>query len=202
MDYAANGDVLAYIKQHTKVDETQARIWFKQMSSAVRYMHELNFAHRDLKCENLFICASMNIKVGDFGFSRFCLDEDFVIFSNTYCGSEGKLKALRLADFVLIFSLAAYVCPEIRECIPYDSKKADMWALGVILYAMVTGVMPFNTSNLSRTLKDQKAGNYHQEQLKDCSSGCKKMIKAMLQANPEQRIDVEDIFTATWMRDW
>lgn len=91
MRWAENGDLLDYVKNHGAIPEHQANLWFFQMVSAVKYIHALNYAHRDLKCENILISKHMNIKIADFGFSRKCVDEkDERIMSHTFCGSAGK----------------------------------------------------------------------------------------------------------------
>lgn len=91
MRLAENGDVLDYIKNNGAVTEPQANLWFYQMVSAVKYLHSLNYAHRDLKCENILISKHMNVKIADFGFARSCVENNNEkIMSQTYCGSAGK----------------------------------------------------------------------------------------------------------------
>lgn len=97
MRYAENGDLLEYIKNHGAVGESQASLWFFQMVSAVRYLHSLGYAHRDLKCENVLISRHMNVKLADFGFTRKCLDENNKkIMSDTFCGSAGEAHVLAM----------------------------------------------------------------------------------------------------------
>ena len=91
MRMAENGDLLDYIKDNGAVVENQANLWFYQMTSAIKYLHSMNFAHRDLKCENILISKHMNIKIADFGFARSCVDDkNEKILSGTFCGSAGK----------------------------------------------------------------------------------------------------------------
>lgn len=92
MRYAENGDLLEYIKKNGPILETQANLWFYQMASAIQYLHEMDIAHRDLKCENILITKHMNLKLADFGFARSCVDDnEQKVFSETYCGSAGEL---------------------------------------------------------------------------------------------------------------
>lgn len=96
MQWAANGDLLEYVKRKGPVPEPQANLWFFQMTSAIKYIHDMNYAHRDLKCENILISKHMNIKIADFGFARKCVDErEKKILSETFCGSAGKNKVIR-----------------------------------------------------------------------------------------------------------
>lgn len=91
MRWAENGDLLDYVKKNGAVPEDQARFWFFQMVSAIKYFHSLDFAHRDLKCENILISKHMNVKIADFGFARSCVDDNKdKIMSQTFCGSAGK----------------------------------------------------------------------------------------------------------------
>lgn len=92
MQWAENGDLLDYVKKKGVVPEVQANLWFFQMVSAIKYIHAMDYAHRDLKCENILISKHMNVKVADFGFARKCVDENNVkIASQTFCGSAGKI---------------------------------------------------------------------------------------------------------------
>lgn len=91
MRHAENGDLLDYVKMHGAVSEAQANLWFFQLVTAIKYIHSLNYAHRDLKCENILISKHMNLKITDFGFARSCIGENKeTILSETYCGSAGK----------------------------------------------------------------------------------------------------------------
>lgn len=102
MRWAERGDLLDYVKENGAIGESHARLWFYQMVSAIKYLHSLDYAHRDLKCENVLISRRMNIKIADFGFTRKCIDEKGdKIWSETFCGSAGKLFSL-LCDFSAI----------------------------------------------------------------------------------------------------
>lgn len=91
MRWAENGDLLDYVKKNGMISEPQANLWFYQMASAVKYLHSMNYAHRDLKCENILISKHLNIKIADFGFARKCVeDNNQNILSTTFCGSAGK----------------------------------------------------------------------------------------------------------------
>lgn len=91
MRWAENGDLLDYVKKHGAVSEAQANLWFFQMVSAIKYIHSMNYAHRDLKCENILISKHMNIKIADFGFSRKCIGKNNeTVMSHTFCGSAGR----------------------------------------------------------------------------------------------------------------
>jgi testis-specific serine kinase len=91
MKWAENGDLLDFILKQGSLAESHACLWFYQMCSAIKYLHSLNYAHRDLKCENILISAKLNIKIADFGFTRKCIDDTGdKVKSETFCGSTGK----------------------------------------------------------------------------------------------------------------
>ena len=85
LEYADGGDALKHIQSTGAISEDRARLWTSQIASAVRYMHDLDIAHRDLKLENLLIDSGDNIKLCDFGFVREATPGDL---SQTYCGSK------------------------------------------------------------------------------------------------------------------
>ncbi|NXQ89627.1 TSSK1 kinase, partial [Nyctibius grandis] len=140
MELGKKGDLLDYIKVTGAMKEDVARVKFQQLASAIKYCHDSDFAHRDLKCENVLLDEDLNIKLSDFGFSKsLARDENgSVILSKTFCGS------------------AAYAAPEVLQGIPCDPRISDMWSLGVILYTMVHAFMPFDDSNVKKMICVQK----------------------------------------------
>ncbi|KAJ8950860.1 hypothetical protein NQ318_011156 [Aromia moschata] len=138
MRNAENGDLLEYVLKKGPISEAQSRVWFRQMGLALQYLHDMEIAHRDLKCENVLISSNYNIKIADFGFSRIVIDNSGrKVTSTTYCGS------------------LSYAAPEVLRGMPYHPKIADMWSLGVILYIMINKAMPFDDVNIKR-LHDQQ----------------------------------------------
>ncbi|CAN8015940.1 unnamed protein product, partial [Ixodes persulcatus] len=121
-----------------RLDERTSHVYFMQLASALAYLHKNDIAHRDLKCENVLLTTIDVVKLTDFSFSRYCSEcTNRNILSATFCGSE------------------AYAAPEILQGIRYLPKREDMWSLGVILYVMVTGDLPFESGNLPRQLRLQ-----------------------------------------------
>ncbi|KAF5274632.1 hypothetical protein FQR65_LT04332 [Abscondita terminalis] len=137
MEYAENGSLLDIIRRDSYIDENRARRWFQQLVEAVDYCHERGVVHRDIKCENLLMDNGYNIKLSDFGFARGHLKpiNGQLPYSETFCGSY------------------AYASPEILRGIPYQPQQSDIWSMGVVLYAMVFGRLPFDDANYNLLLK-------------------------------------------------
>lgn len=185
MRFAENGDLLSHIKKAGPVEELQAKAWFMQMSKALKYLHALDIAHRDLKCENILLSKRLNIKLADFGFARYCRDDSGRdMKSETYCGS------------------AAYAAPEVVSGRPYDPKLADAWSLGVILFIMLNAKMPFDDSNLSKLLDDQRSKKFaFRRKLQDkITAQAKATVGVLLEPEPQARWNLKEILNCSWMR--
>uniref|UniRef100_A0A8C4VJ22 non-specific serine/threonine protein kinase n=1 Tax=Gopherus evgoodei TaxID=1825980 RepID=A0A8C4VJ22_9SAUR len=143
MEYASGGEVFDYLVAHGRMKEKEARAKFRQIVSAVQYCHQKYIVHRDLKAENLLLDADMNIKIADFGFSN-----EFTVGNklDTFCGSP------------------PYAAPELFQGKKYDGPEVDVWSLGVILYTLVSGSLPFDGQNLKQIMKDRWINVGHEEE--------------------------------------
>ncbi|KAI8046209.1 testis-specific serine/threonine-protein kinase 1 [Drosophila gunungcola] len=185
MRYAENGDLLSHIKKTGPIDEKQSKIWFLQMAKALKYLHNLDIAHRDLKCENILLSKRLNIKLADFGFARYCRDDSGrEMKSETYCGS------------------AAYAAPEVVCGRPYDPKLADAWSLGVILFIMMNAKMPYDDSNLTKLLEDQRNRKFaFRRKLQDLiSAQAKATVSVLLEPDALARWNLREILNCAWLR--
>ncbi|XP_018393601.1 PREDICTED: testis-specific serine/threonine-protein kinase 2 isoform X1 [Cyphomyrmex costatus] len=185
MRYADNGDLLDFVKCNGVVPEQQSRLWFRQMASGLHYLHSKNIAHRDLKCENILLSRKFNVKLADFGFARFCMDhEGRRVLSQTYCGS------------------AAYAAPEVVAGTPYNPKLADVWSLGIILFIMLNGTMPFDDENLPKLLKDQISRNWvFRSRVRDTvSTLAKNIVRQILEPDITLRLTLERMLGHEWVR--
>lgn len=139
MDFCPHGDLLDRIRYRGALTDTKTQLYFSQIASAVQYLHSKEISHRDIKCENILIKSQFCVKLTDFGFARRLSDApNKCCLSETFCGS------------------AAYAAPEVLKGIPYDPKSYDMWALGCVLFIMVTGTMPFDDQNIPATIRKQE----------------------------------------------
>ncbi|XP_051829984.1 serine/threonine-protein kinase SIK2-like [Antechinus flavipes] len=126
-EFAKNGEMFDYLTSNGHLSENEARKKFWQILSAVEYCHSHHIVHRDLKTENLLLDASMNIKLADFGFGNFYKSGEPL---STWCGSP------------------PYAAPEVFEGKEYEGPYLDIWSLGVVLYVLVCGSLPFDGPNL------------------------------------------------------
>lgn len=179
MEMAGHGDLLEYIKLRGAMQEDRARILFKQLVCGVEYLHSVNVVHRDLKCENILLDTNNNVKVSDFGFARYLGDDEL---SRTFCGS------------------AAYAAPEILQGIPYSGPAYDVWSMGVILYIMVCGSMPYDDSNIKKMIKVQTEEKVGFSRSKKLSADAKDLIWAMLEAEVKSRVTIPKIQVSAWLK--
>jgi serine kinase len=180
LEYLDEGDALSHIQKTGAVSEALARSWLVQITGAVRYMHDRNVSHRDLKLENLLLTDhGMTIKLCDFGFVKEVANSEEL--SQTFCGSK------------------AYAAPEILKGQPYDPKKGDIWAMGVITYILVTGKMPFDESRgTKRVLEDQAALHLQWNRDVRITSKCHQLILRMLTWNFTERPTITRVQRDEW----
>ena len=177
---AAATDLLQAVQRNGRIPGSQARELFSQIAGAVRYLHDHHLVHRDLKCENVLLSPyERRVKITDFGFGRQA--HGYPDLSTTYCGS------------------AAYASPEVLLGIPYDPKKYDVWSLGVVLYVMVTGCMPFDDSDIAGLPRRQKRGVLYPDGL-ELSERCKSLIAELLQFSPSARPSAGQVARNGWLR--
>ena len=175
MELAENGDLLDYINARRYLSEPTARNFFGDFVNGMDMCHSMHVVHRDLKCENLLLNADLRLKIGDFGFSRMYEDKKL----ETYCGSH------------------AYAAPEVLLGTPYNGEKADTWSMGVVLYAMVMGRLPFNDPNVKTLLsKISTRPLYFAPRV---SEECKDLITKLLSINPMDRPSMTAIKNHKWM---
>uniref|UniRef100_A0A803W1P4 non-specific serine/threonine protein kinase n=1 Tax=Ficedula albicollis TaxID=59894 RepID=A0A803W1P4_FICAL len=176
MEYASGGEVFDYLVAHGRMKEKEARSKFRQIVSAVQYCHQKCIVHRDLKAENLLLDSDMNIKIADFGFSN-----EFTVGNklDTFCGSP------------------PYAAPELFQGKKYDGPEVDVWSLGVILYTLVSGSLPFDGQNLKELRERVLRGKYRIPFY--MSTDCENLLKKLLVLNPIKRGSLEQIMKDRWM---
>ncbi len=182
MELASCGDLEQHINVTGPFREIDRRDYahmiFRQLLDAIAYLHHQNIVHRDAKCDNILLDAYWNAKLADFGFARETSPENLC---STNCGS------------------AAYAAPEILKDDSYIAAPTDMWSLGVVLFIMLSGRMPFDDSDLPAMLRRQLEENVtFPPELP--SEEARQLIRALLQPNVQKRLTADDAINSDWLR--
>ncbi|KAM5281281.1 serine/threonine-protein kinase SIK1 [Ctenodactylus gundi] len=176
-EFAKNGEMFDYLTSNGRLSEGEARKKFRQILSAVGYCHSHHIVHRDLKTENLLLDGNMDIKLADFGFGNFYQSGEPL---STWCGSP------------------PYAAPEVFEGKEYEGPQVDVWSLGVVLYVLVCGSLPFDGPNLPTLRQRVLEGRFRIPFF--MSQDCESLIRRMLVVDPAKRITVAQIRQHRWMQ--
>ena len=173
LEYCEGGELFDYIVDRGRVPEKDAKRLFREMVCAVSYIHSKGFAHRDLKPENMLLDGSNRIKLIDFGLCANWKPSSLAQSLKTCCGSP------------------CYAAPELLSGHAYTGTAADVWSLGVILFAVLCGYLPFEGDNVRAITNKINKGlgelpDHLSEQSKD-------LIKKMLTVEPNKRITMQDV---------
>ncbi len=176
MEYICAGDLLSYIRKRSKLTEQIAKFIFKQIILSLQYIHNHNIIHRDIKLDNILIDLNNNIKICDFGVSKKISLNDKMY---EQCGTP------------------AYIAPEILKNKGYEGFSVDIWSAGVVLYAMLSGTVPFKGNNLNELHDLIMKGKFNI--INDISNDAKHLIKNLLEIEPKKRISIQNILNHPWL---
>ena len=170
MEYCEGGELFNYIVEKQRLSENETAFFYYQIIEGIEYIHSKGIAHRDLKPENLLLDKDKKLKIIDFGLSNYF---DGIQKLETPCGSP------------------CYASPEMVGGNKYNGFFIDVWASGIILFAMLCGYLPFeddNNDNLFKQILSGKIG--YPSHLSDIS---KDLLNKIIQTDPEKRIKIEEI---------
>lgn len=187
LEYMQGGDLLTRITSNKALSEQTSKLFFLQMCLAVQYLHAKGITHRDLKPDNILLQDGNEetlLKVSDFGLSKF-VQTDSVM--RTLCGTP------------------LYVAPEVLMTGGRGTytSKVDIWSLGVVLFTMLSGTLPFSDEYGSPATEQIKRGkfSFRHRIWRNVSAPARKLIMDILTVDPKSRPSLEDIMQSTWMRD-
>ena len=176
MEYSDAGDLLKYVKVNGRLPEKKARFFFKSITYGLAHCHCRSVLHRDIKLDNILLDKDGGVKLCDFGVSKI-LKKDAII--KEQCGTP------------------AYIAPEIISDEGYKGFSVDVWSLGVLLYAMVCGTVPFKATNMKELHTLINKGEFHfpnpvSEEVED-------LIRHMLLKEKDGRISIPEVLNHPWV---
>ncbi|XP_072310938.1 serine/threonine-protein kinase NIM1-like [Eucyclogobius newberryi] len=177
LEYAGGGDLSNHIYTHGKLCDHFSKITFSQILAAVKYMHSQNIVHRDLKAENVLFTLSGCVKVADLGFSTRLSARHQLL--ETQCGSP------------------PYAAPELFQDQPYLGPAVDVWAMGVLLFFMVTGNMPFRAETMGKLRRCVLSAEY--ELPRWVPGPCQRLIRGILKPSPADRYALDQMLGCDWL---
>lgn len=202
-DYMDGGTLAELLagQEHGRLEELSCRHYFEQIVCGVEYIHGLGITHENLKLENILWNTSGQVRISDFSKAHLDLDQEVPIENSeevhpdTMNGDEHDNTILKRGI------LPAYIPPEVIDDNCRDRKKLDLWSLGIILYTMSIGFLPFSNSkdgNIVELFKNIRLAKY-----RPCpshvSEPLKILISKILVSNPILRSNLEDIKVSDWM---
>ena len=175
----AGDELFNYLLRHGSLPTEKVQKIFTQLVGAVAYVHNMSCVHRDLKLENILLDKNENVKLCDFGFTREY--EGKASYLQTFCGT------------------VCYSAPEMLKGEKYAGEKVDVWSLGVILYALLTGELPFDEDDdLTTKHKIVSAEPNYSGTL---PSDAKELISRLLSKRPLHRPTLAEVLTNPFLAE-
>ena len=178
-EYCSGKNLIEKIIQKKRFSEEEALIIFFQLLDAFTYMHKMNICHRNIRAEHILFDKNNRPKIVGFGYSSF----------------YEKNKKIKGA-----YGSLCYACPEIIDEQPYNPELADVWSLGVILYVLICGYLPFSDEDDDRNKMLISEGKI--EFPKEISNKLKDLLRHMLDKNQEKRYNFQKIVKHPWIKPY
>lgn len=185
LELITGGELFDKIVSEGRFSEETARFYFRQLVDGVQYCHENGVCHRDLKPENLLLDENGDLKISDFGLSA--------LYEGG--GPDGP-ESSRASLLHTTCGTPNYVAPEVLADKGYDGRAADVWSMGVILYVLLAGFLPFDEPTMSALFrKIQKAEFSYPSWF---TPRVKALLNRILIPDPETRITIKEILRDEW----
>ncbi|NXL99179.1 HUNK kinase, partial [Tyrannus savana] len=183
MELCPGGNLMHKIYEKKRLEEHEARKYIRQLILAVEHLHRAGVVHRDLKIENLLLDEDNNIKLIDFGLSNCAGILGYSDPFSTQCGSP------------------AYAAPELLARKKYG-PKIDVWSIGVNMYAMLTGTLPFTVEPFSLRALYQKMVDKEMNPFPtQLSSAAINFLRSLLEPDPAKRPNIQQALANRWLNE-
>ncbi|KAI3403200.1 CDC5 [Candida oxycetoniae] len=181
LEICPNQSLMELLKNRKRVTEPEVRLFMVQVVGAIKYLHSRRVIHRDLKLGNIFFDPDMNLKIGDFGLASVLPSSDAKKY--TICGTPN------------------YIAPEVLGGKNTGhSFEVDIWAIGIMMYALLVGKPPFQAKDVNVIYERIKKTEYYFPEDKPISDSAKYLIKDLLSLNPLNRPTIDEILTYDWFK--
>ncbi|KRY67069.1 3-phosphoinositide-dependent protein kinase 1, partial [Trichinella pseudospiralis] len=177
MTFAKNGELLACLKKLGSFEESVAKFYAAEIVSGLEHLHNLRIIHRDLKPENVLLSESMHILISDFGSAK--------ILKPTLTADQPLPLLSRVPKRASFVGTAQYVSPEVLNSKP-TTPACDFWALGCIIYQMLSGLPPFRAAN--EYLIFQKINKLDYEFPDGFNAVAMDLVRKFLKTEPAERL--------------
>lgn len=178
MELCPNGTLFDFIVSKSKIPEDEAKYIFKQIVIALKYIHSQNVVHRDIKPENILINEKLNVKFIDFGFSTH-YDPDNLLKTNCHTPN--------------------YASPQCLSGLPNDGQKSDIWSLGILLYVMLNGKVPWTSKNQKQFIEEIRNANVFLPF--SMSEDARDLLSKIIVKDADKRISIDQILEHPWLQD-
>lgn len=186
MEFMGGGDIAGYVRKNNGMSLKLACVWFLQITNGLQHLHEqLLMCHRDIKLDNMLLNEQNIAKLSDFGFARQSFDSatNKVLMSTTFCGT------------------LPYYCPQLLQKVPYDTFKADVWAMGVSFFIMLENRFPFHFKEKPLMLQEMTdfPKFIRSRYSKELSNDARRLLETMLNPNEKERVNIGDVQHNRWL---
>jgi testis-specific serine kinase len=176
------GNLLQYVRDNGSVPEVQAKNWFNQIASALKFLHIRQVAHCNLSCKSILICEG-NVKISGLTYILKVENDQKVV--------------LKLKKSLLNF----YRAPEVNLMNACNPFKADVFSIGVVLFIILNAMVPFSSQTLNEIIGDQLNRRFfiRQSIMHELSIDCQITIHALLEPDAEKRWNIEKVLAMKWL---
>jgi 5'-AMP-activated protein kinase catalytic alpha subunit len=178
MEFCEQGDLFDHLGRNGALPTPTLRSFIYQLLKALQCLHDKGFAHRDLKPENILVCSDTLIKIADLGLARPVPPDGMM---TTICGSMH------------------YMAPEILQEMPYDGTKADIWAFGIIVFAMALNQLPWGAQDRTGLIREiiRAQISYPVNILPEVA----RMVQLCTKKNPQERPTATELLDLPWISE-